>query len=1242
MLRLFRSLLTLMAGDKISPYQLLPIPLDGGLDYLTPPSYSPDGGVDGRAGSLIQSLNYEIVERAGYKKIDGYVPHSGVFSAHSEEVFIFSATTGASTNYNTLAAGDYLCAWDGADYVYEDASGTIPRPFGIAIAKAQTGGVNYVAYLPIDRSLEPTGSEGVKAAAGAAGNTTVFSTITGPFNALDGSSVLLQTSGMVSSFTPAAICQWLSSSGVRDGSYARQQSLGTPIVGAKYFRDSLLAIADCVVRPFDQGLTQLYPGDVIAYNNTGASYADATGYQAMVIDVRKDAGTWGVDASGYLLLRPYMRERDVLLMGNRSPLGDLFVPDVQQNLYRYNADATYTANVVRQKFVNSTTEVDAWMADIWQTKSVNQVLDDPTMAAFAAIVPGWDTPRTSTTTDIAGWLVPFSGGAASSGFLNKIKRNTATQTTTFTSANTSANIPTDVAVNLTDTTGKPTVVLTGLDFDGAFNWNTDVAGFRRWDGITAGAAAALSYTQLTDFDDTNYIKTNVSLFDVEGTGKKVTHSVGFFGFGGLSVIPANSIIEGITLKISLETTAGFATPANVHNVAIRACLVKTSNLEDTDLFGAARTETRVGAFREQGWVNSGGAAVTVPSAALATATQTLGSTSDLWGNTFIDREELIKPEFGVAVDLSYNIAVAHTDTFEVRIHKVQLEVQYSTGSVRYYFADATNTNIVYADLIDYQLSSGSFATRDAVGYLQVTRPTVVAGALRRNIRSGYTMYNKDPTGVGEVTMATITGDMTYNGFEASRELHDAGTRYEFINANFYQNPDYEGVYFVNGVGRARAFDGQYITTIHAFPLTETDGEANDKPRHLAAHHGRLALGYASGAVLYSALEDPENFDPIDGAFPLTTGDPVVGLLPLTGTTMGVFCKNSIQSHTGTSLDNMTTAIISPSSGCIEYTLQDMGNFPVYCDSHGVATVAQSEKYGDFVGARLSFRVTPWLLPRLRRGESHRAPSGGYQYFSNGSSQGAGISFVPGSAAGGIRCSTVSRKKNQYLLFFVDGTCLCMSLVGPERDPQFTLRRYNTQGSGSWSGEGEEDSSSNADYFVPLALTSDSTETGENRIFMSRDPYLIKLTSSNFGTMDTYVFELDRGWGMGGASFTNYITLGHFYLGNPFEYKTIRAVRLEILGRNLCSLRVFTKQEYSLPDLRTATVDPYVELDVPTEIIAPVGISADYTPQSRMLNGPMATGRSLNISFTEDVWSYATPPFYLQMILVQYEPGREDS
>jgi hypothetical protein len=417
----------------------------------------------------------------------------------------------------------------------------------------------------------------------------------------------------------------------------------------------------------------------------------------------------------------------------------------------------------------------------------------------------------------------------------------------------------------------------------------------------------------------------------------------------------------------------------------------------------------------------------------------------------------------------------------------------SVSSSTYYFESGANS--LSAVVLDYYVIDGSFEDGDAVVALQIRQPVVNAGASILDITTAYDMYLESST---TTKLGDVTTRMSFNRLPGYPELAEVSSRYEMKSINFYADPDRDAIYGVNGVGRSFTLSGGYLSFIY----TQADATL-DNPRHIEAHALHLALGFKRGSVQISVAGQPTNFSGLEGASELGIGDYITGLLALSGTTLGVFCEQSIWGILGTTVDNFQTQVIAPNTGCIEYTLADCGQ-PVYLDNRGVATLATSERYGDFVGQRLSSPVSPWLVPRCRRGLT------GY------------------NNTAGIACAIPVRSKNQYRVFFNDGEILTMTfLSGGEVDVGFTQQNYG---------------------LVPLAWTSEVDFEGTERIFVSHYNPESTFTSS-------YVYGLEQGDSFDGAYIPHSFETNWFFGDSPFQYSTLHAIRMYGLSRGKAGINV---------------------------------------------------------------------------------------
>jgi hypothetical protein len=349
------------------------------------------------------------------------------------------------------------------------------------------------------------------------------------------------------------------------------------------------------------------------------------------------------------------------------------------------------------------------------------------------------------------------------------------------------------------------------------------------------------------------------------------------------------------------------------------------------------------------------------------------------------------------------------------IDKLRLRVYFDAGSAEYYFASPDKTQVIKGDLVHATVDDGNFQTSDASGTLQLAPELEVMDGTTTWIGTDWTIHAAyPPTDDNQIGVVTERGEddtigMRYNGLPTQKQIVDNRTRYMFITNNFYGDKDLDSMYGAHGLPRAFAYNGEEFYKIHTQP-----DPAKDSPRHVAYHHSHLALGFNEGRVDISVAGEPYNFSGLLGASSWAIGDKVVGLLPLSGTILGIYGSKSIWGISGTTVDNFATQIISPNIGAIEYTVTDMG-FPVHANSYGIYTLAQTQQYGDYLGSPMSQDVSPWLRPRLvRKSVSDKE----------------------------VVVAWPVRTKNQYRLAFKDGYVLSMTLnAGQQQASTFSLQQY---------------------------------------------------------------------------------------------------------------------------------------------------------------------------------------------------------
>lgn len=402
-----------------------------------------------------------------------------------------------------------------------------------------------------------------------------------------------------------------------------------------------------------------------------------------------------------------------------------------------------------------------------------------------------------------------------------------------------------------------------------------------------------------------------------------------------------------------------------------------------------------------------------------TASITLGGETSLFGFASIAMSDFIDRSLGIRFIPNLSVKPASADSGDAvirfQIDKIRLRVYFNAGSAEYYFASPDKTQVIKGTLVAAYADTGNFRTSDAAGVLQLLPDLEVMDGTTTWIGDNWTIHAAyPPTDANQIgTVAERDADdgvgMSYNGLPSARAIVENRSRYQFITANFFAVRELDSIYGAHGLPRAFAYNGDFFYKIH----TQADPD-KDQPRHVAYHHGHLVLGFDDGRADISVIGQPYNFDGALGASEWSIGDKITGLLPLSGTILGIFGSKSVWGLSGTTVDNFSTQVIAPNIGAIEYTVTDMG-FPVYANAYGIYTLSQTQQYGDYLGTPMSQDVSPWLRPRLVR-----------KYTSDKE----------------VVVAWPVRSKNQYRLAFADGYVLSMTLnAGQQSAPTFSFQQY---------------------------------------------------------------------------------------------------------------------------------------------------------------------------------------------------------
>ena len=1208
-------------GRKVNPevgYEYDAFQLNGGLNFI-------DSKISVAKGSLINCLNREVIDRIGYKRIDGFEPYNGGTSPYQADYYYVDSVSSVTQFPISYAIGAGLMV-DGVD-----------EPFGVAVDNisfdSPTPG-EYITRLFFTRmreEFEPSAGDTVVPTAGSGSGSIVLST---------GVMSCIEDLGETAEETVVRF------NGYAD--YLRNlteayEPLPEHAIGLHWYRDQLYSVVDESSFYFDAGTTEVFANQFIG---TGAA-------GGRIVSVVLNSGTWGGgDAQGII-------QYESLFGG--------FSNNTSLNIYPNDSFVTPTTSNV----LVVATEADVTDATQPQYATLYRANDELQQEAIVGSFAGGGWQRID-----QGWKADFTDGLSDS--LDGLTIVSRGSDNNFDFVEADEDTFPYAIFNGTNSVGTPFSPSTVR----AFTSETVELGYPGWKTnasktVFAGSDALKT---ATDTNDANYAYANIWYYAatapdnggyasgaLTSSDKSIYGPVSFASsFSGASApvtigsetfttdsdwfttqaraplilnnfgvvasdIPDGSLISGVEVIVEYDSmnyaegqfTADRNGTAGADIVANNITFIE-NNLSFGCQFIESTTSTEGEAQGEVQYapveVPTTGyqSTITFPSAAadvfrmvgsLATQTTTIGASDNTFGVNNMTKNDLFNPALGIALfgQVTASPLYPLTPPMEVaglagtefvhgqlrlKIDKITVRFHYVTPSARYYVGDGAG-NTASIDLVYQVRASGDWSVGTAAGSLQFTNLTPVTNTTldKRTVESTNTLHATDAAAVaGTDAVATFSTDMDYNGLPSLNRIVEKGSRYEFITANFFGREDWDGFYGVSGAGPAFSFatydaddDGDnedYLVNI----ITNTEDPADDIPRHIAYHHNALALGYNSGVVRFSQLGEPEKFDGALGAAEIGVGDSVTGLLSMKGTTLGVFCENSVWGILGTDVDNYQTQVLAAYTGALEYTVVDMG-IPVYCDSRGISTLEQTEKYGDFLGLRMSAPITPWITPRMLRNTA--------QFLGTG-----------------VVCAIPIRAKNQYRLFFKDGKVLVMT-VNPDQAPSFTFSEYY----------GFE---SNPDYYmVPFAWSSQVDDNGVERIHISH--YAPK---SSFDS--NLVYELDRGWGFAGEYIpANYVT--NWFYKDPFNLVTAKKLRLDGLTNGLSQCNVTLAKEYE-STFSTASVDISLDLEADSPYYP------FFQPTTTMANIAVR-GRSIAFKITDTESDLGPiPPDVHQTLLIQFDSG----
>ena len=358
----------------------------------------------------------------------------------------------------------------------------------------------------------------------------------------------------------------------------------------------------------------------------------------------------------------------------------------------------------------------------------------------------------------------------------------------------------------------------------------------------------------------------------------------------------------------------------------------------------------------------------------------------------------------------------------------------------------------------------------------IKRIVMQVGTLDSGVNAGR-MVITTPSGgsfAAGAASSTGSGSLTLVAASAATTLSPGG-RYEIIKHNFLASSDGARFYGCDGVNNGFEFDP--VDEVYVPILT---GMPDDKPNHVAVHLGRLWFSFPGGSLQWSSAAIDDFFEPylwsvIIGAGELGAGDEITGIKSLKQDQLAVMCKNSAFVLYGSSFVQNNFARLMDKTGCVEHALDEIAGSTICADAMGTYFLSAAAEYGDFKPNALSRNIQQIIDDKIND----------------------------------IRCTVVSRTKNQYRIYFGDMTGVTATFAG-------------TKLSG----------------WYPFELAHQI-----NCIYAGEDSDGSELIIA--GTDDGNVVLIDSGPSFDGEYVTAMVALPYVNLGSPRDFKRFYAVFPEI-------------------------------------------------------------------------------------------------
>lgn len=373
------------------------------------------------------------------------------------------------------------------------------------------------------------------------------------------------------------------------------------------------------------------------------------------------------------------------------------------------------------------------------------------------------------------------------------------------------------------------------------------------------------------------------------------------------------------------------------------------------------------------------------------------------------------------------------------------------------------------------------------------------------------------------------------------------------------------LYGADGANRGFEFDGTTYVPI-------VTGMTSDMPDYVKLHQRHLFFAFGN-SVQHSGVGEPYLWSPIFGAAELTINGDLTDWAQMPGAqTTGalvMYTRNTTHVLYGTDSTDWNLVAFQRDTGGYADSVQAMGSLYAL-DDRGVLELSASQNYGNFADASLTVNIAPWLQTRRN--------------------------LVSGSS--------INREKNQYRIFFSDGTGLYITIVNGRLRGCMPVQ------------------------FAHAVACACNGETGAGA------------ETNFFGSTDGYVYRLDAGTSFDGSAIPATGLLVFSHQGGMRINKRYRSGTLEVRGNSYVELQV----GYNLAYGDATRVDQGVQTIYENSFQAPYwdSFTWDNFVWDGLSLGPVEfflTGTAENIAVRVDSNSDYFQPYTLNSLILEYTVRR---